>query len=1014
MVNVIDSAFVEILPDLSRFTQETEQQLDRAFTDIQQSAERSLSNLESSFDDTADAVGSSFDDVDPDFSGVEDSAAAAADDVAASFDDIDPEFSGVIDGATSASDEVAGAFDGTGDEIASEFDAAASSAEGSLDSIGSGSSSAADEASSSFDGVGEEIADEFEEASSGVDALGGAFTGLVAAIGGAAVLTQATLAAEEFESALTILESQVDETGRVAGLTRQQLAEMAEATSIRLGIDDTDLVRAQQSISLFTDLTGADFERTIELSADLGTFMGRELPDAARLLARGLDDPTRGLQLLERQVGQFDEGLVQTVEELTRFGRTGEAQVLILDEIERRFGGVAQASADSTARIRAVGDEMIRTFGTPIIGAIDENVDELLSLGESLIPVAENLGELFGTTVTIVAELSPALEGIAQILGEIPAEALAAAGAAVAFNRALNVIRRNPVIAGLTAISLAIGAFVDSADEAVPSANQLELSLRRLTEEEELDQFTNDLIATGEEARRAFSELDDSVLDNIIDGLNVFGTVMQGTSSDAEVFEERVADLRDSASQFDQQFQQMVRDGNVEQAEQAIAFLGEQMGFTGEQFDRIASDVFPETFAAMELVEEQAENTAIATTDVAEAIAAVESEGAASALAELTIALRDSDAAAADAAVAERDLGIASEDLLEVTPEVAAAFESLAQSVVTSMPSVGSAVDAALATAQEAEEEFTFDNFVEELETAVTNAQNFNTNVTALIDAGFTSIAQTAIERGPEFAAAAADALSDPEVLRDAEGLMDDLATEVDTGLDNAARIGFRGAGDAGERIIEGFESGTRGASSVGRDAAEGVAAGIGQRERNVERAARGAVNGAVSEARRRAGRASGAGTDFASGIISGINGQIRNIESAARNSANVAVAAARGALRAVSPSKRTAEEIGLPFTQGIAVGMAAGQPEVDRAFEGIVAGLNGPEVTAGFSPAAAAATTAGAGTTGGTGGGGGPVLEIRSDGTEMSELLLVALQRAIRIRGGDVQEVLGSERSIV
>lgn len=111
-------------------------------------------------------------------------------------------------------------------------------------------------------------------------------------------------------------------------------------------------------------------------------------------------------------------------------------------------------------------------------------------------------------------------------------------------------------------------------------------------------------------------------------------------------------------------------------------------------------------------------------------------------------------------------------------------------------------------------------------------------------------------------------------------------------------------------------------------------------------------------------------GNQWSGGTKTGVEAGIPGIKSAARRAAQAAIDAAKAQLSIASPSKETKEEIGIPFAQGIGVGIEDGLKEALRKIRtgtsGLVAGLS-PQQNGTSNQLAAAAQqkyqAAGAGT---------------------------------------------------
>lgn len=103
-------------------------------------------------------------------------------------------------------------------------------------------------------------------------------------------------------------------------------------------------------------------------------------------------------------------------------------------------------------------------------------------------------------------------------------------------------------------------------------------------------------------------------------------------------------------------------------------------------------------------------------------------------------------------------------------------------------------------------------------------------------------------------------------------------------------------------------------------------------------------------------------------------------------------------ALKIGSPSRLMADEIGHWIPAGIAVGAEENAGVLDKTMQGLVTTPSPGRVTA------AAGTSAGTSVVGG----GRTVVELRSSGSRVDDMLLEILRDAVAVRGGDVQLVLG------
>ena len=138
----------------------------------------------------------------------------------------------------------------------------------------------------------------------------------------------------------------VKSTGNAAGFSADELKRMAsELQGITVFGDEKILNEVTAQLLTFTNITGENFKRTQKAVLDLATLLDGDLKSAAIQLGKALNDPTTSLMALTRSGIQFTQTQKNQIEILVSQNRLWEAQSIILDEIERQYGGQAEAMA---------------------------------------------------------------------------------------------------------------------------------------------------------------------------------------------------------------------------------------------------------------------------------------------------------------------------------------------------------------------------------------------------------------------------------------------------------------------------------------------------------------------------------------------------------------------------------------------------------------------------------------------------------------------------------------------
>ena len=129
-------------------------------------------------------------------------------------------------------------------------------------------------------------------------------------------------------------------------------------------------------------------------------------------------------------------------------------------------------------------------------------------------------------------------------------------------------------------------------------------------------------------------------------------------------------------------------------------------------------------------------------------------------------------------------------------------------------------------------------------------------------------------------------------------------------------------------------------AQAAGAKLGSGFTAGVDQAGKEVSKSALATAQAGADAAAPARHEYNAAGQGFSRGMANGIGDAGGEVSAAARKVANDAVAAARAALAAKSPSQVTRNELGVPFSQGIALGITDAAPDVALAARAVLAPL--------------------------------------------------------------------------
>ena len=110
---------------------------------------------------------------------------------------------------------------------------------------------------------------------------------------------------------------------------------------------DEDILGAQTTLLRMGDISDEQMPRILELTADWASFMGQDVAEAARLVARTMADPVKNLSLLSRYGIQVNDELKEQITSLVEAGRLEEARLIVARELESVVKGTAREIADT-------------------------------------------------------------------------------------------------------------------------------------------------------------------------------------------------------------------------------------------------------------------------------------------------------------------------------------------------------------------------------------------------------------------------------------------------------------------------------------------------------------------------------------------------------------------------------------------------------------------------------------------------------------------------------------------
>lgn len=251
------------------------------------------------------------------------------------------------------------------------------------------------------------------------------------------------------EQAIAQVRQGIQTTGGAAGKTLEELQALASQMQDKsLYGDEAILKDVTAQLLTFTSITGEQFDRTQQAALDLATRLGGDLKSASIQLGKALNDPAKNLSALSRSGIQFTASQKDMIYSLWAAGDAAQAQSIILEELERQYGGSAQAAAEAgLGPLKQLKNSW---------GDFMEQIGEVI--GKAILPLVDKLKHV----VKWLQDLSPEVKKVIVIVGGLVAAigpALLALGTMAKMLSGLALVA-TPVGAAFAGIALAVGAAV--------------------------------------------------------------------------------------------------------------------------------------------------------------------------------------------------------------------------------------------------------------------------------------------------------------------------------------------------------------------------------------------------------------------------------------------------------------------------------------------------------------------------------------------------------------------------
>ena len=240
-------------------------------------------------------------------------------------------------------------------------------------------------------------------------------TGMLGTLGvGFAIFKGAEFVHEGIESfhkikqSMAQVEAGLKSTGEAAGMTKNDVTDMAKEMSSRMKFGRADILDMQAQMLTFGGLTKENFPAIGDAIANVATKIGMDLHGMSIQFGKAMDNPADGIKKLMRQGVMFSQQQEDAIDKLVAKGNIVAAQQIMLTEIANKYGGSSKAAfdADPLAKYN-------KTMGSVML-SVGEGADMIL---EQFIPALESFASSLKTAAGWIKENGTQLWHFVKVAG---------------------------------------------------------------------------------------------------------------------------------------------------------------------------------------------------------------------------------------------------------------------------------------------------------------------------------------------------------------------------------------------------------------------------------------------------------------------------------------------------------------------------------------------------------------------------------------------------------------------
>lgn len=225
-------------------------------------------------------------------------------------------------------------------------------------------------------------------------------------------------AAEASQQKLAQMDSVLKSTGDASGMTKAQLLDLAAAQGKVTDFSKGTNIATENLLLTFTNIGSKVFPDALKSVNDMSQALGQDTSSSAIQLGKALNDPVKGITALSRVGVSFTEGQKAQIKAMVESGNVAGAQSIILKELQKEFGGSAEAAGKTFAGQLTILKNQISGVGGSIASLLMPSLTNFIS------KVNDNMPKIQATITNLINTTKPYITDIIKDVGQIASNLL--------------------------------------------------------------------------------------------------------------------------------------------------------------------------------------------------------------------------------------------------------------------------------------------------------------------------------------------------------------------------------------------------------------------------------------------------------------------------------------------------------------------------------------------------------------------------------------------------------------